>query len=161
VTGIEKVELILDQMPLDTFEAAQMYSWQGDLNSLRNICQNELARQRKENLRLFLNGNDEPFEQAGRTPVQFGTVDQRIMAAGISDWQFRFTNGIPDLGYRYRSYRRLDGPSEIVALYVVDISCGKVFVAHFQDSPDPHLGKVSAGPLFDKWALLLTLRIWQ
>ena len=161
VTGSERVELILDQMPLDTFEAAQMYSWQGDLNSLRKICQNELIRQRKENLCLFLNGNDEPFEQAGRTPVQFGTVDQRIMAAGISDWQFRFTNGIPDLGYRYRSYRRLDAPSEIVALYVVDVSCGKVFVAHFEHSPDPHLFQVTTGPLFDKWALLLTLRIWQ
>jgi hypothetical protein len=159
--GIEKVELILDQMPLDTFEAAQMYSWRGDLNSLRSICQNELARQRKENLHLFLVDSDEPFEQAGRTPVQFGMVDQRISGAGISNWQFRFTNGIPDLGYRYRSYRRLDAPSEIVVLYVVDFGCGRVFVAHFQHSPDPKLTNVVAGPLFDKWALLLTLRIWQ
>lgn len=161
LTGGEKVELILDQMPLDTFAVAQASAWRRDLKTLRDVCQNELIRQRKENLRLFLNGDDEPFELKGRTPVRFGTVDQRIIGAGITGWQFRFTNGIPDLGYRYRSYQRLDGPSEIVVLYVVDVSCGKVFVAHFQHSPDPHLFQVTTGPLFDKWALLLTLRIWQ
>lgn len=160
-TGNEKVELILDQMPFNEFRLAREAVLCLDLITLRDLCQNELARQRKENLRLFLNGNDEPFEQAGRTPVQFGAVDRKIIAAGISDWQFRFTNGIPDLGYRYRSYRRLDAPSEIVVLYVVDVSCGKVFVAHFEHSPDPHLFQVTTGPLFDKWALLLTLRIWQ